>query len=137
MTREEFIKELDDKGCPYEIEGDNLVVLGKIKEYSGRAEGVNLDHLREISTNIIFRNKGYVWLSELLEIPPNVKFENDGYVYANSSKGISRSVEFNNSSWIRFEDIEVGDIGEFILGIKGINDKRLFNKMVSLGLFEK
>ena len=64
-----------------------------------------------------FNNKGHVNLDSLTNIPPSVEFDNESNVYLESLTG----------DW--FSDWKGN--------IEGINYKRLINKMISLGLFDK
>jgi hypothetical protein len=112
MTREEFIKELDEKGYSYKIEGDKIIVTGK----------------------------GDIWLESLTSLPPGVEFRNGGHVNLRSLTSISVGVEFNNGGSVFFESlINVGFISEWpgnITGnIKYIDSKRLLNVMIKQGMF--
>jgi len=94
MTREEFKQILDDKGYPYEMEGNKIVVTGK----------------------------GDVWLESLTSLPPGVVFENGG----------------RHGGSVFFESlINVGFIGDWEGNIEGIGSKRLLNKMIADGLFDR
>ena len=87
MTREEFIKVLDEKDHSYEIEGDKIVVT----------------------------EDGNVNLSDLTSLPPGVEFKNTGNVTLKSLVG--------------------GYFIEWQGNIKGIDNKRLLNVMISKGMF--
>ena len=50
MTREAFIKVLDDKGYSYEIEGNKVIVTHK--------GNVDLRDLASLSPGVEFRNRG-------------------------------------------------------------------------------
>jgi hypothetical protein len=70
MTREEFKQILDDKGYPYEMEGNKIVVTGQ--------RDVWLESLTSLPPGVVFRNGGHVNLRELTSLPPGVVFENGG-----------------------------------------------------------
>ena len=120
MTREEFIKLLDQKGYTYVKEGNKIAIT-------------HLDRKR-------FDDN--VWFNSLESIPPNVEFRNDGNIMIRyfmdgepSDSGIPSSVEFNNGSdvWLN----KLGWFGNWKGNIDDINSKQLLNKMVSDGLFDK
>lgn len=120
ITREEFIKLLDQKGYTYVEEGNKIVIT-------------HLDRKR-------FDDN--VWFNSLESIPPNVEFRNDGDIMIRyfmdgepSDSGIPSSVEFNNGSdvWLN----KLGWFGNWKGNIDDINSKQLLNKMVSDGLFDK
>ena len=112
MTQEEFIKVLDKKGYSYEIEGDKIVVT----------------------------HKDHVHLSSLTSLPPDVQFKNGHYVFLNSLTSISPGVEFRNGGGVSFEsliDVYGGYFRQWKGNIEGIEPKRLLNKMISIGLFDR
>ena len=120
ITREEFIKLLDQKGYTCVEEGNKIVIT-------------HLDRKR-------FDDN--VWFNSLESIPPNVEFRNDGDIMIRyfmdgepSDSGIPSSVEFNNGSdvWLN----KLGWFGNWKGNIDDINSKQLLNKMVSDGLFDK
>ena len=79
----------------------------KGKSYSYEIEG----------DKIIVTNNGYVSLNSLTSLPPGVEFRNGGMVNLESMIG----------GWIMY----------WRGNIEGIDSKRLLNKMISLGLFER
>ena len=109
MTREEFIEVLNGEGYSYEMEGNKIVVTYK--------SGVYLDSLTSLPPGVVFKNGGSVFLDSLASIPPSVVFKNGGDVDLRSLIG----------GWFYYWE---GNI-------KGIDRKRLLNKMISLGLFER
>ena len=109
MTREEFIAELKGKSYSYEIEGNKIVVT----------------------------NKGYITLDYITSLPPGVEFRNEGTVYLRSLKSIPPGVEFRNGGMVKLESLTGGWIMYWRGNIEGIDPKRLLNKMISLGLFER
>ena len=107
MTREEFIEVLKDKGYPYMIRGNKVVVTD---------EGdVHLQSLTSLPPGVSFRNEGGVDLRSLTSLSPGVEFRNEGYVYLDSLIG--------------------GFFSEWEGNIEGVNSKRLLNLMISKGLF--
>ena len=109
MTREEFIKELDKSNYSYRIEGNKIVVTNKM--------GVNLNSLTSLPSGVVFNNKGGVDLDSLTSFPPGVEFRNFGYVKLISLMG--------------------GYFDDWKGNIEGVDSKRLLNKMISLGIFER
>ena len=148
MTREEFIKELDDLEYSYEIEGDKIIVTHSESH-------VDLNHLTHIPPNIIFNNVMDVDLESIKYVPPGVEFRNEGSVYLASVisispdsifnngwaidlgplKKIPPSVVFNNKGWVNLDWF--GSSWEWRGNIKGIGGNRLLNKMISLELFNR
>jgi len=132
MTREEFIKVLDEKRYPYEIQGNKIVVLERGYVY--------LTSLTSLPPGVEFRNGGYVDLNSLTSLPPGVEFRNGGSVDLDSLTSIPPSVEFGNQL-----DVFLGSLirrwdGSFYSwggNIRGIDSKKLLNKMIKDGLFER
>ena len=58
MTREAFIKVLDEKGCSYDIEGDRIIVTGEVDVY--------LESLTSLPPGVEFKNGGDVLLDALI-----------------------------------------------------------------------
>jgi hypothetical protein len=132
MTREEFIKVLDKKGYSlysYKIEGDKVII--------NRDGGFYLHDLTSLPPGVIFENNGKVYLESIISISPDVAFENDGDVFLNALTSISPGVEFMNGGDVYLESL-TGDWFSYWGGnIEGIGSKRLLNRMISLGLFER
>ena len=152
MTREEFIEILDKRGYSYEIEGDKVVVTHK--------GGVYLNSLTSLPPGVEFRNGGDVWLDSITSLPPGVEFMNRGRVYLRSLTSIPPGVVFKNKGdegdvWLDsitslppgVEFRNGGDVSlDYLLGdyfnrwngnIEGIDSKRLLNKMIKDGIFER
>ena len=108
MKQEEFIKVLDEKRYPYEIEGNKIVVTHK--------GFVDLRSLTSLPPGVEFKNRGFVDLESLTSLPPGVEFNNGGDVYLNLIGG-----------WF----------GKWEGNIKGISSKRLLNLMISKGVFKR
>jgi hypothetical protein len=113
VSREEFIKVLDSKGYSYEIEGDRIVVTHKGQLLTG----ITLRFLTSLPSGVEFRNKGDIFLDALTSLPLGVEFKNGGTVRLKSLLG-GYSDEWNGN-------------------IEGINNKRLLNKMIKKGVFER
>jgi len=128
MTREEFIQELEYHSCSYEIKENKIVATHK--------DGIIL-FINSIPSGVEFNSKGVVYLYELKDLPSGVIFNNKGDIVLDSIKNISRGVKFNNSGDIRLNSLTGGWFYEWDGNIEGINEKRLLNKMISLGLFER
>jgi hypothetical protein len=109
MTREKFIEALDRKKYSYEIEGDKVVVT----------------------------DDGTVWLTSLTSIPPGVEFKNVGDVILSSLTSLPPGVEFNNRGYVYLRSLIRVGFQDWKGNIKGIDPKRLLNKMISIGLFER
>jgi hypothetical protein len=70
MTREEFIKVLEEKGYSYKLEGDKIVVT-----HNG---WVFLRSLETLPSGVVFKNGGNISLEFLTSLPPGVQFRNGG-----------------------------------------------------------
>ena len=133
MTGEEFIKELDKKGYSYEIEGDKIVVTYEM--------GVDLRSLTSLPPGVEFNNGGSIDLYYLTSLPPGVAFRNGGSVNLNALTSLPPGVEFTNGGNfggnIDLGSLVSGYFGKWEGNIEGIDSKRLLNKMISLGIFER
>ena len=149
MTREEFIKLLDDSEYSYEIEGDKIIVT-----YGGH---VDLNSLTSLSPGVEFRNGGNVWLTSLTSLPPGVEFRNGGIVYLEALTSLSPGVEFRNGGSVILHSLtslppgivfkNVGNVwldsliggwfNEWNGNIEGIDSNTLLNLMIKQGVFEK
>ena len=101
MTREEFIKVLKENDFSYKIEGDKLVV----DLYNNYLGNIHLD-IESIPPNVMFRNRGSLYLNELKSIPPGTKFRNTDGVHLKSVKSLSPDVEFRNGGIVRLREID-------------------------------
>jgi hypothetical protein len=133
MTREEFIQILDKKGYTYELVGDKIVI------FSGDFNNdIKLGALESIPSDVVFRNKGEVYLLSLYSIPPGTIFNNGASVYFEYMlESISSSVVFNNRLYIYLKFFNGGNMNAWDGNIKGINSKSLFNLMIKQGVFER
>ena len=109
MIQKEFIKVLKRSRVSYEIEGDKVVVT--------HGGDVDLGSLTSLPPGVEFKNKGRVWLRSLTSISPGVEFNNEGGVDLDSLTGDWFSAWEGN--------------------IEGIDSKRLLNKMIKDGVFER
>jgi len=149
MTREEFIKVLDDKGYSYEIEGNKIVVTHDRNVYLHSLTSlppgvvfrngghVYLESITSIPPGVVFRNGGHVGLGALPSLPPGVVFRNGESVYLSRLASLPPGVEFRNKGQV-WLDALIGDwFSEWKGNIEGIDSKRLLNKMIKDGLFER
>ena len=149
MTREEFIEALDRRGYSYEMEGDNIVIThnGNLNLFPLKTllPGVRfenewnayLNSLETIPPGVGFKNGGDVFLNSLKTLPRGVVFENESCVYLESLKTLPPSVEFKNGGYVNLESLVGGRFDEWEGNIGGIDYKRLLNKMIELGLFDR
>jgi hypothetical protein len=140
MSQEEFIKELDSKGYSYEMKGDKIVVTvtDYTKHYT-KFGNIHLDSLETLPSGVVFENKGDIYLGSLISLPPGVEFKNLGDVSLNVLTSISPGVEFKNGKYVYLGSLIGGGgwLGGWKVNIKGIAPRRLFNKMIALGLFDR
>ena len=129
MTREEFVGILNKEGCPYNIEGDKIVVVG------GLIGGFIFGSLETIPPEVVFMNKGYVSLDLLKTISPGVVFNNWGNVYLKSLETLPPGVEFNNGGDVSLKSITGKYFSKWDGNIEGIDSKRLLNLMIKRGMF--
>ena len=167
MTREEFIKVLEEKGYPYREKGNKIFVtsnrsvdLSNLTSISPGMEfrrNVDLSDLTSLPPGVGFRNKGSVYLRSLTSLPPGVEFknvgqvdlsnltsispdvvfENVGHVYLSNLASLPPGVEFRNKESVHLKFFIGGWLGGWPGNIKGIDSKRLLNKMISIGLLDK
>ena len=149
MTREEFIEALEEKGYSYREEGGKIVIddygnlwLSSLKTLPLGLEFKNggdagFGPLETLPPGTEFRNSGCVYLNSLKELPPGVVFNNRGIVHLISLETISPDVEFNNKMNVNLGSLTGGYFYEWEGNIKGIDSKRLLNKMIELGLFNR
>ena len=129
MTREEFIKVLNEEGYSYRIEGNKVAV-----SYEG---SISLMSLTSLPPGVEFRNEAGVYLDSLTSLPPGVVFKNGGSVFLDSLASIPPSVVFKNGGDVDLRSLIGGWFYYWEGNIEGIDSKRLLNKMISLGLFER
>jgi hypothetical protein len=129
MTREEFIEELKKGGYSYRIEGNKVAF-----SYEG---SISLMSLTSLPPGVEFRNEAGVYLDSLTSLPPGVVFKNGGSVFLDSLTSLPPGVEFKNGGDVYLDSLIGGWFYYWEGNIEGIDSKRLLNKMISLGLFEK
>jgi hypothetical protein len=129
MTREEFIEVLKKKGYSYMIVGGKIIVT--------RGGDVHLSSLTSLPPNVEFGNEGYVWLNSLTSLPPGVSFRNRGDVGLDALTSLPLGVVFENRGTVYLDSLTGGRFYDWKGNIEGINEKRLLNKMISIGLFER
>lgn len=146
MTREEFIEVLENRGYPYKIEGDKLVVTGdeisldlletlpEMVEFRN-GEYVDLNSLVKLPASVNFKNVGNIYLYSLKTLPPGVVFRNGGNVNLNSLETIPSNVEFRNRGNVYLKRLTGGWFQDWSGNIEGIDNKRLLNHMISKGVF--
>ena len=147
MTREEFIKVLDEKGYSYEIVGDKIVVthsndvwLETLKTIPPGVEfknggNVYLNSLETLPPGMVFNNRHDVFLKFLETLPPDVEFKNEGDVLLNSLVTLPPGVGFKNGGNVYLEQIFRGRFKNWPSNIEGVSSNRLLNFMISKGLF--
>jgi hypothetical protein len=131
MTREEFIKVLQKERVSYKTVDDKMIVDEGGFYHQGK---VILNSLTSLPSGVKFKNREGVYLDSLTSIPPGVEFNNGGSVNLRSISSISPGVEFTNKYNVYLGTLS---FGKWEGNIEGINYKRLLNKMISLGLFER
>lgn len=142
MTREAFIKVLGKKGYPYEIVGDKIVVNAEVGNPGYSGDGfLYLGDLKSLPPNVHFKVSGNIYLNALAHLPSGISFGGRGWmVKLNSLRSIPSDTRFGINASIRSIIGPAGGYGYFHAwegNIKGIDPKRLLDKMVSLGLFDK
>jgi len=129
MTQEEFISILDKKRYSYEIEGDQIVVTDD--------GNVDLESLTSLPPGVKFENEGDVYLSSLTSLPPGVEFRNDGGVYMPNLMELAQGVVFKNERSVNLNALTGGWFDDWRGNIEGIDSKRLLDKMIKDGVFER
>ena len=149
MTQEKFREVLERKGYSYKIEGDKIVITYKglvdLKSLTSispgvvfrNGAGIFLDSLASLPPGVVFENGSDIYFELLSSLSPDVVFNNEGNVWLDSLASIPPSVEFKNRGHVNLESL-IGDWFYSWKGnIEGVDSKRLLNKMISLGLFER
>jgi hypothetical protein len=149
MTREEFIKVLDEKRYSYEIQGDKIVVTGKLQ--------VDMESLTSLPPGVVFRNQGSVYLEALTSLPPGAVFDNAGNVFLNSITSLPPGVVFRNQGHVYLPFIDSIPTGvvfnnewdvylpslignwfkDSVCNIRGIESNSLLNIMIKKGVFKR
>jgi len=114
MTTEEFKRKLDVHDYSYEEKEGKIVVIG------GTSKNIWSSIIEELPSGIVFVNEGNIWLDSLRRIPSGVVFGNSGHLQLTELLGLG------NKPFHLWEG-----------NIDGIEPKRLLNKMISIGLFDR
>ena len=112
MTREEFIELLDSVSCRYILDGENIILNGD------GANIIRFPYGSSIPEGVIFANGGYLSLSGVVSISPGVEFNNSGELI------ISPILSYSGG-YLKHQEFHIDEIGK----------KRLFNHMISKGMF--
>ena len=129
MTKREFIKILEEERYSYKIWENKVIVTHK--------GDINLSGLTSIPPDVEFKNEGGVWLDSLTSLPPDVEFNNWEDVILKSLTSLPPEVEFNNGGSTYLKSLMGSWFYRWKGNIEGIGNKRLLNKMISIGLFER
>jgi hypothetical protein len=127
MTREEFIKILDKKEYSYKIQGNKIMVTGGY---------IGLNSLTSLPPGVVFNNGWAVNLTSLTSLPPDAEFRNKEDVHLDSLTSLPPGVVFRNGGSVYLGSV-MGWFSEWKGNIKGIDSKRLLNKMIKDGVFER
>jgi hypothetical protein len=128
MTKEEFIKVLDEKRYSYEKRGNKIVVTGGY---------IGLNSLTSLPPGVVFNNGWAVNLTSLTSLPPDVEFRNKESVYLDSLTSLPPGVVFRNGGFISLSSLTGDYFNRWEGNIKGIDNKRLLNLMIKQGVFER
>ena len=112
MTREEFIELLDSVRCRYILDGEKIILN------EDNANIIRFPYGSSIPNGVIFANGGYLSLSGVVSISPEVEFNNSGELI------IKHLFKYSNGH-LKHQQFHIDEIGK----------KRLFNHMISKGLF--
>jgi hypothetical protein len=142
MTKEEFIKVLDREEYPYEIVGNKIIVNAEVGTPGYSGDGfLYLGDLKSLPPNVHFKVSGNIHLDALTHLPSGISFGGRGWmVKLDSLRSIPSDTRFEINASIRSLIGPAGGYGYFHAWeglIEGIAPKRLLDKMVSLGLFNK
>ena len=117
MTREEFIRALDERGISYSLEGERIVVGSGDEYYIDLGD----PWITSLPPDVTFRNVGSLNLGEISQLPEGVVFDNGGAIFAEGVTRIPRGTKFGKrvksilikSGTINF-DIEGFNYGDFL-----------------------
>jgi len=111
MTTEEFKTELDTYDYFY-VEEEGKILVG------GKNICIWLSSIEELPSGVVFANNCNIWADSLSRIPPGVVFANSGLLQLTKLAGGNPFHKWDGN-------------------IEGIGSKRLLNKMISIGLFDR
>ena len=129
MTQEAFIKILDDNKYSYKKEGNKIIV-----DHRG---DVFLKSLTSLPGGIVFSNGGGMNLDSLTSLPEGIVFSNGGGVNLKSLTSIPKGTVFSSVGPVYLVYLIGGWFDKWDGNIEGINPKRLLNRMIELGIFDK
>lgn len=138
MSRDEFIKKLEEYKIYFKYEGDQILVCDD--EYKGKIDNNHLNFenvIYSIPDNVTFQNGGNLWLESVKYIGKNVIFKNSGLVNLTSIETIKSEIKFRNKSFVDLGNVKEidspitfeNDGGVYLLsmGPKDINSDVKFN----------
>jgi hypothetical protein len=120
----------------------SLKVLPEDVEFFNR-DSVYLDRLKNLPKGVIFSNKKWITLRSVTSLPEEMIFSNGESIILTSLTTIPKGVIFSNDGFVQLG--YKNKAGHYLAfgpnqwegNIKGINDKKLFNRMIELGLFDR
>ena len=128
-----FLNDLTSIPSDVEFRNKGAVILHSLKILPPRTE---------------FRNENSVFLGSFETLSGGSEFRNGDDIYLKYVKRISPGVEFNNGGGVYLESLLTsipptstfggrGGFHNWDGNIEGIDSKRLLNKMISIGLFDR
>jgi hypothetical protein len=96
-----------------------------------------LGSLEDLPSTVQFNNGLGVYLKSLTSISPGTEFNNGSLVSLASVKRIPRDVKFNNEGDVWLGSLTRGHFSRWAGNIEGISPRRLLEKMVSIGIFDR
>ena len=96
-----------------------------------------MDSLNTLPPGFQFDNGEDVYLHSLKTLPPNTVFRNKGNVGLYSIKTLPPDMGFRNEGDVHLESLVGGRFNRWSGNIEGIESKRLLNKMIADGLFDR
>lgn len=112
--RKEFKTTLEFYDYSYREKGGKILVIG------GKTKG-----------------KRNIWLSNCVRLPSGVEFINEGNVWLDSLVRIPSGVVFSNSGIVHLTSLVNKTFHSWDGHIEGIGSKKLLNKMIEDGIFER
>jgi hypothetical protein len=109
MTRDEFIKRLEQYGAYFTYEGDQILV--RDDESQGKIHVDSSNHvdmekvIDSIPDNVTFENNGNLWFNSVKSIGKNVIFNNSGLVNLESLETITEGIKFRNKSFVDLRNV--------------------------------
>ena len=92
--------------------------------------------VKSLPRGVEFTNPGYVYLDSLESIPPDTKFKNGRSLSLYSLKSIPKEIVFENGTVIWLDSLGINS-NQWEGNLEGINTRRIINKMIELGLFDR